>query len=84
MIKAVIMAGGHGTRLRPLTSVRPKPMVPVINRPVLEHIINLLKKHNITNIIISLYYLPDTVQNYFGDGLEWDVNITYSVEENPL
>lgn len=84
MVKAVIMAGGHGTRLRPLTSVRPKPMVPIINRPVVEHSINLLKKHNITDIKMSLYYLPDTVQNYFGDGSEWDVNITYSVEENPL
>ncbi len=84
MIKAVIMAGGHGTRLRPLTSVRPKPMVPIINRPVIEHTINLLKKYEIIDIVISLYYLPDNVQNYFGDGSDWDVNITYSVEENPL
>ena len=84
MTKAVIMAGGHGTRLRPLTSDRPKPMVPVINRPVIEHTINLLKKHGITDIVISLYYLPGNVQNYFGDGFEWDVNITYSVEEDPL
>ncbi|MBN2039285.1 MAG: NTP transferase domain-containing protein [Spirochaetes bacterium] len=84
MVKAVIMAGGHGTRLRPLTSGRPKPMVPVINKPLLEHTINLLKKHGIKDIIMTLYYLPENVQNYFGDGSEWDVNITYSVEEEPL
>ncbi len=84
MVKAIIMAGGEGTRLRPLTCNRPKPMIPVINKPVIEHAVNLLKRHNITDIIISLYYLPENIQNYFGDGSEWDVNITYSVEETPL
>jgi mannose-1-phosphate guanylyltransferase / phosphomannomutase len=84
MVKAVIMAGGEGTRLRPLTCNRSKPMVPVINKPVLEHAINLLKRHGIREIIISLYYLPENVQNYFGDGSEWDVAITYSLEETPL
>ncbi|MDY6969958.1 MAG: sugar phosphate nucleotidyltransferase, partial [Spirochaetota bacterium] len=84
MIKAVIMAGGEGTRLRPLTSNRPKPMIPVINKPVIEHTINLLKKQGITDIIISLFYRPESVQNYFADGSDWDVNITYSVEETPL
>ncbi len=84
MIKAVIMAGGEGTRLRPLTSNRPKPMIPILNKPVIEHAINLLKVHGITDIIISLFYLPENVQNYFGDGAEWDVNISYSVEESPL
>ena len=84
MIKAVIMAGGEGTRLRPLTCNRSKPMVPVINKPVLEHTINLLKRHGIRDIVISLYYLPENVQNYFGDGSEWGVSITYSLEETPL
>ena len=84
MVKAVIMAGGSGTRLRPLTSVRPKPMVPIINKPILEHTVNLLKKHNITKVTMSLYYLPENVQNYFGDGSDWNMNISYSVEENPL
>lgn len=84
MIKAIIMAGGEGTRLRPLTCNRAKPMIPVANKPVIEHAIDLLKKHGITDIIISLFYLPENIQNYFGDGSEWDVNITYSVEENPL
>jgi mannose-1-phosphate guanylyltransferase/phosphomannomutase len=84
MVKAIIMAGGEGTRLRPLTCNRAKPMIPVINKPVVEHAVELLKKHNITDIVISLFYLPENVQNYFGDGSEWDVNISYSVEENPL
>ena len=84
MIKAVIMAGGEGTRLRPLTCNRSKPMVPVINKPVLEHTINLLKRHGIRDIIISLFFLPENVQNYFGDGSEWGVTITYSIEETPL
>ncbi len=83
-MKAIIMAGGEGTRLRPLTCNRPKPMIPVINRPVIEHAVNLLKKYNITDITISLFYLPENIQNYFGDGSEWDVNIRYSVEETPL
>jgi mannose-1-phosphate guanylyltransferase/phosphomannomutase len=84
MIKAIIMAGGEGTRLRPLTCNRAKPMIPVINKPVIEHAVDLLKKHKIYDIIISLFYLPENIQNYFGDGSEWGVNITYSVEENPL
>jgi len=84
MVKAVIMAGGEGTRLRPLTCNRPKPMIPVINKPVIEHAINLLKKHGITDIVISLFFLPEIIQNHFGDGSDWDVNLTYSVEEKPL
>ncbi len=84
MVRAIIMAGGEGTRLRPLTCNRAKPMTPVINKPVVEHAVELLRKHGITDIVISLFYLPENVQNYFGDGSEWDVNISYSVEENPL
>jgi mannose-1-phosphate guanylyltransferase/phosphomannomutase len=75
------MAGGSGTRLRPLTCDIPKPMVPILNKPISEHIINLLKRHGITDIIITLYYLPHVIQNYFGDGREFGVNITYAVEE---
>ncbi len=84
MIKAIIMAGGEGTRLRPLTCIRAKPMVPVINKPAIEHTIKLLKNHGITDITLSIYTLPDNFQNYFGDGSELGVNITYSVEEKPL
>ncbi len=84
MIKAIIMAGGEGTRLRPLTCIRAKPMVPVINKPTIEHSIRLLKSHGITDITLSIYTLPDNFQNYFGDGSELGVKITYSVEEKPL
>lgn len=80
-MKAVLMAGGSGTRLRPLTCDLPKPMVPMLNRPMMEHIINLLKRHGITEIIITLYYLPHVIQNYFGDGSEFGVKLTYAVEE---
>lgn len=80
-MKAVLMAGGSGTRLRPLTCDIPKPMVPMLNKPMAEHIINLLKRHGITDIIITLYYLPHVIQNYFGDGHEFGVNISYAVEE---
>jgi mannose-1-phosphate guanylyltransferase / phosphomannomutase len=80
-LRAVLMAGGSGTRLRPLTCELPKPMVPVLNRPIAEHIINLLKKHGIEEIVITLHYQPEAIQQYFGDGQEWDVAIHYSIEE---
>ncbi len=84
MMKAVIMAGGEGTRLRPLTCKIPKPMVPVVNRPMMEHILNLLKRHQITEIANTLWYLPDHIRDYFGDGEQWNVNMEYFVEEKPL
>ncbi|MCL2156197.1 MAG: sugar phosphate nucleotidyltransferase, partial [Leptospirales bacterium] len=84
MTKAIIMAGGEGTRLRPLTCIRAKPMVPVINKPAIEHSIKLLKSYGITDITLSIYILPENFQNYFGDGSELGVNILYSVEEKPL
>jgi mannose-1-phosphate guanylyltransferase / phosphomannomutase len=83
-MKAVIMAGGEGTRLRPLTSNQPKPMVPVINKPVMEYIIELLKNHGITDVIATLQFLPALIRNYFGDGQDLGVNIAYSTEESPL
>ena len=83
-MQAVVMAGGEGTRLRPLTCNRPKPMVPIINRPVMEHIINLLKKQGITEIFVTLYYLPEVIQDYFGDGSDFGVKIKYYTEESPL
>jgi mannose-1-phosphate guanylyltransferase/phosphomannomutase len=76
------MAGGSGTRLRPLTCDLPKPMVPVLNRPIAEHIINLLKRHQITEVIATLHYLPDVMRDYFQDGSDFDVQITYAVEED--
>jgi len=83
-MKAVIMAGGEGTRLRPLTCDLPKPMVPVLNRPVIEHIINLLRKHNITDIAATLAYLPEKIKDYLGTGEEFGINIKYFIEETPL
>lgn len=80
-LRAVLMAGGSGTRLRPLTCELPKPMVPAIDRPIAEHIINLLKRHDITEIIITLHYLPEVIQQYFGDdGSDFGVKLHYAVE----
>lgn len=83
-MKAVVMAGGEGTRLRPLTINRPKPMVSLVDRPVMQHIIELLKLHGITDIIITVQYLANVIQDYYGDGSAYGVNITYSLEEVPL
>ncbi|MHB8171940.1 MAG: sugar phosphate nucleotidyltransferase [Thermincolia bacterium] len=83
-MKAIIMAGGEGSRLRPLTCDRPKPLTPILNRPVMEHIITLLKKHGITEIGVTLQYLPQAIQDYFGDGSELGVSLQYFIEESPL
>ena len=80
-MRAVLMAGGSGTRLRPLTCNLPKPMVPILNRPIAEHIINLLKRNHITEVIATLYYLPDVMRDYFQDGKDFGVEMTYAVEE---
>ncbi len=81
-MRAVLMAGGSGTRLRPLTCDLPKPMVPILNRPIAEHIINLLKRHQITEVIATLHYLPDVLRDYFQDGSDFGVQMTYAVEED--
>jgi mannose-1-phosphate guanylyltransferase/phosphomannomutase len=81
-MKGVILAGGFGTRLRPLTYNAPKPMVPIINVPIMEHNINLLKKNNIKEIIVILYYQSETIKNYFKDGHKWGVNINYHKAES--
>ena len=78
------MAGGEGSRLRPLTIGRPKPMVPLVDKPVLGHILELLKYHGITEIVITLQYLPSVIQDFYGDGSTLGLNITYVVEEMPL
>ncbi|MGF1478975.1 MAG: sugar phosphate nucleotidyltransferase [Cyanophyceae cyanobacterium] len=80
-MRAVLMAGGSGTRLRPLTCDLPKPMVPILNRPIAEHIINLLKRHQIREVIATLHYLPDVMRDYFQDGSDYGVEMTYAVEE---
>src|SRR5690606_1381477 len=83
-MKAVIMAGGEGSRLRPLTCDIPKPMVPIVNVPVMEHIINLLRKHGIKEIAVTLAYLPQKIKDYFGNGSNFGVNIYYFTEDVPL
>jgi mannose-1-phosphate guanylyltransferase/phosphomannomutase len=83
-MKAVVMAGGEGTRLRPLTLGRPKPMVPLVNQSVLSHILDLLKRHGITDVIMTLQYLSGQIRDYYGDGSNIGMNIEYSVEDVPL
>ncbi len=83
-MKAVIMAGGEGSRLRPLTCNRPKPMVPIANKPVMEHIIELLKKYGIKDIAVTLQYMPEKIKDYFGDGREYGVSLKYFTEDVPL
>ena len=83
-LKAVIMAGGEGTRLRPLSLGAPKPMTPLLGRPVMEHIIRLLKDHGITDICVTLCYKPQAVMDRFGGGEQLGVRLTYFVEEEPM
>jgi mannose-1-phosphate guanylyltransferase/phosphomannomutase len=78
------MAGGEGTRLRPLTSNQPKPMVPIVGKPCMEHILELLRDHGFTDVVITLAFLPQAIRSHFGDGSQWGINIEYSVEETPL
>ncbi|MBO9531541.1 MAG: NDP-sugar synthase [Solirubrobacteraceae bacterium] len=77
-MKAMVLAAGLGTRLRPLTYELPKPMVPVVDRPVMAHIVDLLKSQGITDVIANLHYFPDTIRDYFGD------EITYRYEPELL
>ena len=83
-LKGVILAGGKGTRMRPLTFLNPKPMLPLINKPFMEHFISRLKSYGITDIILSIQYLPETFNEYFGDGKKFGVNLKCIAEEEPL
>lgn len=83
-MKAVVMAGGEGSRLRPLTSQFPKPLVPVAGTPVLEHVLRLLRNHGITDVILTLAYLGAEIRNRIGDGSDFDMNVEYVVEDRPL
>ncbi|MFZ4507421.1 MAG: sugar phosphate nucleotidyltransferase, partial [Fimbriimonas sp.] len=83
-MKAVVMAGGEGSRLRPVTANRPKPLVPICNQPIMEHILELLKRHQITQVVSTLYYLSDEIQSHFGDGSDFGVEMSYSIESVPL
>lgn len=81
MRKAVIMAGGFGTRLRPLTMSIPKPMVPVANKPMMGHIVDLLKKHGINDVVSVLYFQPENITTYFTDGKEFGISMNYMLAD---
>lgn len=83
-MKAIIMAGGRGTRLMPLTSDTPKPLVPILNKPILYYILKLLYKYNITQVGITLGYLPEKIKSYFGNGAAFGMDISYFIEKEPL
>ena len=83
-MKALIMAGGEGTRLRPLTSSQPKPMMPLANRPMMEHIVELLKRHGFTDIVVTVAYQANAIRTYFGNGSEFGARMVYATEETPL
>lgn len=83
-MKAIIMAGGEGSRLRPLTCDCPKPMMRLMDRPVMQYALELLRAHGIKQIAATLGYLPDAIIDYFGDGSAFDVSLHYYVEEMPL
>jgi mannose-1-phosphate guanylyltransferase/phosphomannomutase len=78
------MAGGEGTRLRPMTANQPKPMLPVANRPIMEHVLRLLKRHGFDETIVTVQFLAALVRNYFGDGEEFGMSLQYANEEMPL
>jgi len=83
MPKALILVGGQGTRLRPLTCNTPKPMVPVINVPFLEHVIRNLRQHGVAEIVLAQHHLPRPMADYFGDGRRFGVSLTYVMEDTP-
>jgi mannose-1-phosphate guanylyltransferase/phosphomannomutase len=78
------MAGGEGTRLRPLTANQPKPLLPVVNKPIMEHVLRLLRRHGITETVVTVQFLASLVRNYFGDGDELGMSLSYATEETPL
>ncbi|MBI4259955.1 MAG: NTP transferase domain-containing protein [Actinobacteria bacterium] len=83
-MKAVVMAGGQGSRLRPLTSNQPKPMLPIVGEPMMQHILRLLRAHGFTDVVVTVQFLASVVRNYFGDGSDQDLSLAYATEEFPL
>ncbi|MCW2864264.1 MAG: Nucleotidyl transferase [Actinoallomurus sp.] len=83
-MKAVVMAGGEGTRLRPMTANQPKPLLPVVNKPIMEHVLRLLQRHGFTETVVTVQFLAALVRNYFGDGEEIGMALSYATEEMPL
>ncbi len=83
-VRAYLMAAGLGTRLNPLTGLTSKPMVPILNRPVMEHLLRLLRRHGVTEIAANLHYHPERIRSYFDDGSEFGVELRYHLEEHLL
>ncbi|MGH9041783.1 MAG: sugar phosphate nucleotidyltransferase, partial [Acidimicrobiia bacterium] len=83
-MKAVVMAGGEGTRLRPLTSNLPKPMMPMANQPLMEHVLRRLAQHGFDDVVVTVAYLASHIRNFFGDGSELGIRMRYATEETPL
>src|SRR6266511_904881 len=83
-MKAVVMAGGQGSRLRPLTSNQPKPMLPIVGKPMMQHIIRLASRHGITELVATVHFLASVVRNFFGDGSDLGVSLSYVTEQEPL
>lgn len=83
-MKGIILAGGQGTRLRPMTKYCPKPMMPILNKPVMEYTIQLLKQYDITEIAVLIQYKGDMIQSYFGNGEKYGVNLYYFEDRPPL
>jgi len=83
-VKAVILAGGLGTRLRPLTNNNPKPMLPIGGKPILEHLIDWTKKNGIKSIVLCVSYLRETIEDHFGDGERFGIKIEYAVSKKQL
>jgi mannose-1-phosphate guanylyltransferase/phosphomannomutase len=81
-MKAVVMAGGFGTRIQPLTNSRPKPMLPIVNRPMMEHTMMTLKNLGITEFIVLLYFKPEVIQDYFKDGSDFGIKISYVIPDD--
>ena len=84
MTRAVILSGGWGTRLRPLTCTIPKTLIPVVNKPVIEHQILLLKSAGINEVILAVSVMSETLRNYFGNGEKLGIDIKYTDEKHPL
>src|SRR6266851_792599 len=83
-MKAVIIAGGFGTRLRPLTNNRPKHLLPLANKPFLEYQVALLRQHGITEIVFATNYMAEQIEAHFGDGSSFGVSLSYALEKEPL
>ncbi|HYV01522.1 MAG TPA: nucleotidyltransferase family protein, partial [Actinomycetota bacterium] len=83
-MKAVVMAGGEGSRLRPLTSNEPKPMLSILGRPMMDHVLRLARSHGLTEAVATVHFLASIVRNYFGDGSNLGMGLEYAAEDEPL